>query len=161
MFHVGRCICQHNTAGENCDRCAKGYYGNALQGTALDCKLCPCPNQGSCVLIGEDTVICLECPKGYGGKYIGIPGTFCDFGIYTSYILFQVPSVTSVVTVTLATRPERTDQLAFVSHVTVTQMLIKMQSGTVTEQPAIVLNVFTTQEENSVINVYQVHSGSQ
>lgn len=68
IFYLGRCICQHNTAGENCDRCAKGYYGNALQGTALDCKLCPCPNQGSCVLIGEDTVICLECPKGYGGK---------------------------------------------------------------------------------------------
>lgn len=87
---AGRCICQHNTAGENCDRCAKGYYGNAMQGTALDCKLCPCPNQGSCVLIGEDTVICLECPKGYGGKHAGCQRT----GHSVSFAFFEILTFT-------------------------------------------------------------------
>ncbi|XP_039287282.1 laminin subunit gamma-1 [Nilaparvata lugens] len=74
----GRCICQHNTAGDNCEKCAKGFYGNALQGTAYDCKVCPCPNQGACMQIKDDVVICLECPKGYSGSRCDL----CSDGYY-------------------------------------------------------------------------------
>ncbi|XP_067003262.1 laminin subunit gamma-1 [Anabrus simplex] len=75
---TGRCICQHNTAGDNCDRCARGYYGNALQGTQYDCKLCPCPNNGPCLQIEEDIIVCLECPVGYGGPRCDL----CSDGYY-------------------------------------------------------------------------------
>ncbi|KAL1130902.1 hypothetical protein AAG570_012143, partial [Ranatra chinensis] len=74
----GRCICQHNTAGENCERCARGYYGNALDGTPNDCEVCPCPGQGACIQLGGNTVVCLECPKGYGGARCDL----CSDGYY-------------------------------------------------------------------------------
>ncbi|XP_052121293.1 laminin subunit gamma-1 isoform X1 [Frankliniella occidentalis] len=75
---TGRCICQHNTAGDNCDRCAKGYYGNALQQTSNDCKPCPCPDGGPCFQLPDETVICLECPKGYAGPKCDL----CSDGFY-------------------------------------------------------------------------------
>uniref|UniRef100_A0A182X6E3 LANB2 n=1 Tax=Anopheles quadriannulatus TaxID=34691 RepID=A0A182X6E3_ANOQN len=75
---TGRCICQHNTAGDTCDQCAKGYYGNALGGTPYDCKRCPCPNNGACMQMAGDTVICLECPVGYFGPRCEL----CSDGYY-------------------------------------------------------------------------------
>ncbi|XP_058123627.1 laminin subunit gamma-1 [Anopheles ziemanni] len=75
---TGRCICQHNTAGDTCDQCAKGYYGNALGGTPYDCKRCPCPNNGACMQMAGDTVMCLECPVGYFGSRCEL----CSDGYY-------------------------------------------------------------------------------
>ena len=69
-FSTGQCICQDNTAGAACELCARGYYGNALQGTRNDCQPCPCPDGGACLQLSDNTVACLECPKGYAGKCI-------------------------------------------------------------------------------------------
>ncbi|KAJ8934790.1 hypothetical protein NQ318_023168, partial [Aromia moschata] len=66
-YETGRCFCQHRTTGENCELCAKGYYGNALEGTPEDCLPCNCPGGGACVQVDENTVLCTECPLGYTG----------------------------------------------------------------------------------------------
>ncbi|ELW48958.1 Laminin subunit alpha-3 [Tupaia chinensis] len=75
--------CAHNTAGEHCERCKEGYYGNAVHGS---CRICPCPHSNSfatgCVVNGGN-VRC-SCKPGYTGTqcercapgYFGNPQKF-------------------------------------------------------------------------------------
>ncbi len=64
----GRCLCQHNTVGKNCEQCAPGFYGYALAGTPEDCKRCPCPDGGDCVELMNGDVVCINCREGYTGN---------------------------------------------------------------------------------------------
>ncbi|XP_010119438.1 PREDICTED: laminin subunit alpha-3, partial [Chlamydotis macqueenii] len=64
---TGKCInCQYNTAGEKCERCKDGYFGDATQGS---CQMCPCPYTNrfatGCVANGEE-IQCF-CKEGYTG----------------------------------------------------------------------------------------------
>uniref|UniRef100_A0A8C0EI15 Laminin subunit alpha 3 n=1 Tax=Bubo bubo TaxID=30461 RepID=A0A8C0EI15_BUBBB len=64
---TGKCInCQYNTAGEKCERCKDGYFGDATQGS---CRVCPCPYTNrfatGCVANGDE-IQCL-CKEGYTG----------------------------------------------------------------------------------------------
>ncbi|XP_025195973.1 laminin subunit alpha-1 [Melanaphis sacchari] len=81
-------ICEHNTTGPQCNECAIGFYGNAIEGTPNDCKKCACPLNEStnnfsptCKSNSVGGYICTECPEGYSGdhceicapKYFGNP----------------------------------------------------------------------------------------
>lgn len=63
---TGVCGCKHNTAGEKCDKCAPGYYG-VVRGTPADCRPCPCPNRGACVVLPGGQVACMKCDIGHTG----------------------------------------------------------------------------------------------
>lgn len=81
---TGQCLCEHNTTGENCDRCLPGFYGNPMIGMPGDCKQCACPLlteennfSPSCQLDlfkltsenEEQGYVCTQCPRGYTGDH--------------------------------------------------------------------------------------------
>ncbi|XP_043921292.1 laminin subunit alpha-3 isoform X3 [Protopterus annectens] len=67
---TGICInCKDNTAGDHCERCEEGYFGNATHGS---CDLCPCPLlvpsnsfATGCTSIGG--IVQCTCKPGYTG----------------------------------------------------------------------------------------------
>uniref|UniRef100_A0A3Q2D071 Heparan sulfate proteoglycan 2 n=1 Tax=Cyprinodon variegatus TaxID=28743 RepID=A0A3Q2D071_CYPVA len=64
---TGRCLqCLHNTAGDRCERCLPGFYGDPLRGGTEACKPCPCPG------ITSNT-----CAQGYTGN--PLQGERCVF----------------------------------------------------------------------------------
>ncbi|KAH0617776.1 hypothetical protein JD844_016351 [Phrynosoma platyrhinos] len=85
----GICInCQHNTAGEKCEYCKEGYFGDASQG---NCRVCRCPytNSFASGCVENDGDIQCFCKEGYTGMhcescapgYFGNPlkyGGFCQ-----------------------------------------------------------------------------------
>uniref|UniRef100_A0A6I8MZ06 Laminin subunit alpha 3 n=1 Tax=Ornithorhynchus anatinus TaxID=9258 RepID=A0A6I8MZ06_ORNAN len=65
----GICInCQDNTAGDHCERCKEGYFGNAHRGS---CHICPCPFTNSFATGCEEnngSIHCF-CKPGYTGTH--------------------------------------------------------------------------------------------
>uniref|UniRef100_A0A3B3BD63 Si:ch211-241e1.3 n=1 Tax=Oryzias melastigma TaxID=30732 RepID=A0A3B3BD63_ORYME len=67
---TGRCLnCQYNTAGDRCEHCKEGYYGNAALRT---CRACPCPfsNSGNSFAVGcreVNGIVNCVCKPGYSG----------------------------------------------------------------------------------------------
>ncbi|KHJ89090.1 laminin EGF-like protein [Oesophagostomum dentatum] len=65
----GRCLlCEHSTEGTHCERCKKGFYGDATKGTPYDCTPCPCPGAADCYLDAQGQVACRNCPAGLYGR---------------------------------------------------------------------------------------------
>uniref|UniRef100_A0A8C1DRI4 Laminin, alpha 4 n=1 Tax=Cyprinus carpio carpio TaxID=630221 RepID=A0A8C1DRI4_CYPCA len=49
---TGQCLnCWGNTSGDNCERCAPGFYGDAI--SAKDCRECDCPEENCDMHTGE------------------------------------------------------------------------------------------------------------
>lgn len=70
---TGSCTnCSQLTAGESCERCSSGTYGDPVNG--IPCQPCPCPfTEGvgqfsnECMLLDSSDVMCLNCPVGHAG----------------------------------------------------------------------------------------------
>ncbi|XP_048364494.1 laminin subunit alpha-3 [Sphaerodactylus townsendi] len=63
----GICInCQRNTAGEKCEHCKEGYFGDASQGTCRECQ-CPYSNSFAAGCVENGGEMQCFCKEGYTG----------------------------------------------------------------------------------------------
>jgi len=87
LLHTGRCHCQHNTAGDHCDRCVSGYYGSPIDATPDDCQPCPCPHGSSCLQLLDGQVACFDCPAGHIGtcacRYLALQALLVHYHLLT------------------------------------------------------------------------------
>ncbi|KAJ8412324.1 hypothetical protein AAFF_G00145910 [Aldrovandia affinis] len=74
--HTGTCLdCRDHTAGQLCDRCVNGFYGNPVLGSGDHCHPCLCPgkpgsghwNADSCLIEPTSDQIICHCREGYAG----------------------------------------------------------------------------------------------
>lgn len=69
--HTGTCLqCLHNTAGEHCEVCKEGYYGNAITKTCIQCE---CSELGTNLTLGNCDSNTGQCPC-----YQNVTGMNCD-----------------------------------------------------------------------------------
>ncbi|XP_074604898.1 laminin subunit beta-1 isoform X2 [Brevipalpus obovatus] len=72
----GRCLkCLYNTEGDHCERCRKGYYGNAL---LQQCTECVCNRLGTNMTIGSISVGPRDMDFSYNMNSQGRVMAFCD-----------------------------------------------------------------------------------
>ncbi|ROL52307.1 Laminin subunit beta-1, partial [Anabarilius grahami] len=73
---TGACYeCRDYTAGQLCERCVNGFYGNPVLGSGEHCSPCPCPghpdsghsNGASCHTDYASNQILCQCGEGYAG----------------------------------------------------------------------------------------------
>ncbi|XP_076839895.1 LOW QUALITY PROTEIN: laminin subunit beta-2 [Brachyhypopomus gauderio] len=73
---TGACLnCRSHTAGNKCEKCASGYYGNPVLGLGSQCRPCPCPDgpesgrhfAASCYQDNHNRQVVCSCKQGYTG----------------------------------------------------------------------------------------------
>ncbi|KAI2649791.1 Laminin subunit beta-2 [Labeo rohita] len=88
---TGECYeCRDYTAGQLCERCVNGFYGNPMLGSGEHCRPCPCPghpnsgnsNGASCHADYSSNQILCQCAHGYAGPRCDqcAPGFYGDPG---------------------------------------------------------------------------------